>query len=63
MLQAPLLLGCDVGNLTAETMPIIGNEEVIVVNQGIISSAMLVSLILDDYQQSSNIFTYEFTEF
>lgn len=63
MLQAPLLLGCDVGNLTAETMPIIGNEEVIVVNQGIISSAMLVSLILDDYQQSSNIFTYEFAEF
>ncbi|KAH9795231.1 alpha-galactosidase 1 [Citrus sinensis] len=33
MLQAPLLLGCDVGNLTAETMPIIGNEEVIAVNQ------------------------------
>lgn len=63
MLQAPLLLGCDVGNLTAETMPIIGNEEVIAVNQGIISSAMRVSLILDDYQQSSNIFTYEFTEF
>ncbi|KAH9746886.1 alpha-galactosidase 1 [Citrus sinensis] len=31
--KAPLLLGCDVGNLTAETMPIIGNEEVIAVNQ------------------------------
>lgn len=63
MLQAPLLLGCDVGNLTAETMPIIGNEEVIAVNQGIISSAMRVSLILDDYQQSSKLFTYEFAEF
>ncbi|GAY47500.1 hypothetical protein CUMW_104930 [Citrus unshiu] len=33
--KAPLLLGCDVGNLTAETMPIIGNEEVIAVNQAI----------------------------
>lgn len=34
-IQAPLLLGCDVRNLTKESMQIIGNEEVIAVNQGI----------------------------
>ncbi|KAJ4709965.1 Alpha-galactosidase [Melia azedarach] len=31
--KAPLLLGCDVRNLTKESMQIIGNEEVIAVNQ------------------------------
>jgi len=32
--QAPLLIGCDVRNLTAETLEILGNEEVIAINQG-----------------------------
>ena len=32
--QAPLLIGCDVRNLTAETLEIISNEEVIAINQG-----------------------------
>ncbi|XP_077231048.1 alpha-galactosidase 1-like isoform X2 [Tasmannia lanceolata] len=31
--KAPLLIGCDVRNMTKETMQIIGNEEVIAVNQ------------------------------
>lgn len=31
--KAPLLLGCDVRNLTKETMDIIGNKEVIAINQ------------------------------
>ncbi|KAL9257272.1 Alpha-galactosidase 1-like protein [Drosera capensis] len=31
--KAPLLIGCDVRNMTAETMEIIGNSEVIAVNQ------------------------------
>ncbi|XP_048495078.1 alpha-galactosidase 1 isoform X2 [Beta vulgaris subsp. vulgaris] len=31
--KAPLLIGCDVRNMTQETMGIIGNEEVIAVNQ------------------------------
>ncbi|KAJ4709973.1 Alpha-galactosidase [Melia azedarach] len=31
--KAPLLLGCDVRNLTKETMEIIGNKEVIAINQ------------------------------
>lgn len=31
--KAPLLIGCDVRNMTKETMEIIGNEEVIAVNQ------------------------------
>ena len=34
MLQAPLLLGCDVRNITKENMEIIANKEVISVNQG-----------------------------
>ncbi|KAJ0096469.1 hypothetical protein Patl1_28037 [Pistacia atlantica] len=33
LLQAPLLLGCDVRNLSNETLQIISNEEVIAVNQ------------------------------
>ena len=33
-MQAPLLIGCDVRNMTKETMEIISNEEVIAVNQG-----------------------------
>lgn len=33
-LQAPLLLGCDVRNMTKETMEIVFNKEVIAVNQG-----------------------------
>jgi hypothetical protein len=36
MLQAPLLIGCDVRNMTSETMEILSNKEVIQVNQGII---------------------------
>ena len=36
MLQAPLLIGCDVRNMTSETMKILSNKEVIQVNQGII---------------------------
>lgn len=34
LLQAPLLLGCDIRNMTRETMDIITNKEVIAVNQG-----------------------------
>jgi hypothetical protein len=36
MLQAPLLIGCDVRNMTSETMEILSNKEVIQVNHGII---------------------------
>lgn len=32
--QAPLLIGCDVRNITSETLEILSNEEVINVNQG-----------------------------
>ncbi|KAG9147267.1 hypothetical protein Leryth_017996 [Lithospermum erythrorhizon] len=32
--KAPLLIGCDVRNMTAETFEILSNEEVIAVNQG-----------------------------
>ncbi|CAK7323801.1 unnamed protein product [Dovyalis caffra] len=32
--KAPLLLGCDVRNMTKETMEIVANKEVIAVNQG-----------------------------
>ena len=34
LLQAPLLLGCDVRNMTKETLKIVSNKEVIAVNQG-----------------------------
>lgn len=34
LLQAPLLIGCDVRNMTAETFEILSNKEVIAVNQG-----------------------------
>lgn len=33
-MQAPLLIGCDVRNMTKHTMEIIANREVIDVNQG-----------------------------
>jgi len=32
--QAPLLIGCDVRNMTAETLEILSNKEIIAVNQG-----------------------------
>ena len=34
LLQAPLLIGCDVRNMTSETKEILSNTEVIAVNQG-----------------------------
>lgn len=33
-MQAPLLIGCDVRNITAETLELLSNKEVIAVNQG-----------------------------
>jgi len=33
-MQAPLLIGCDVRNMAAETLEILSNTEVIAVNQG-----------------------------
>lgn len=36
-MQAPLLIGCDVRNMTAETLVLLTNEEVIAVNQGNLS--------------------------
>lgn len=33
--KAPLLLGCDIRNMTKETMEIVANKEVIAINQGI----------------------------
>ena len=32
--KAPLLLGCDIRNMTKETMEIVANKEVIALNQG-----------------------------
>ncbi|CAL9146589.1 unnamed protein product [Musa hybrid cultivar] len=32
--KAPLIIGCDVRSMTKETLAILGNEEVIAVNQG-----------------------------
>lgn len=34
LMKAPLIIGCDVRNMTAETYEILTNEEVISVNQG-----------------------------
>ncbi|KAL5763408.1 hypothetical protein ACOSP7_019672 [Xanthoceras sorbifolium] len=42
--KAPLLLGCDVRNITKETMQIISNQEVIAVNQGPLSGNRIVVL-------------------
>jgi hypothetical protein len=36
--QAPLLIGCDVRNMTAETLEILTNKEVIAINQGCTTS-------------------------
>ena len=33
LLKAPLLIGCDLSNMTSETLEIIGNEEIIAINQ------------------------------
>lgn len=34
VMQAPLLIGCDVRNMSIETVQILSNKEVIAVNQG-----------------------------
>lgn len=36
--QAPLLIGCDVRNMTSQTFEILSNKDVIAVNQGIFYS-------------------------
>lgn len=41
--QAPLLIGCDVRNMTAETFEILSNKEVIDINQGKSNSFPLLS--------------------
>lgn len=46
MLQAPLLIGCDVRNMTSETMEILSNKEVIQVNQGITLKFVFLVLFL-----------------
>lgn len=47
MFQAPLLIGCDVRNMTSETIEILSNKEVIQVNQGITQNLafVLISLV------------------
>ena len=47
MLQAPLLLGCDLRNLTKETKEIITNTEVIAVNQGIEEITITLPFVID----------------
>jgi hypothetical protein len=42
MFQAPLLIGCDVRNMTSETTEILSNKEVIQVNQGIVQILVFV---------------------
>lgn len=44
-LQAPLLIGCDVRNMTRETKEILSNKEVIAVNQGILNTLILLTII------------------
>lgn len=44
-MQAPLLVGCDVRNITAETFEIIGNKEVIDINQGKTAWSLPLSLL------------------
>ncbi|URE33394.1 alpha-galactosidase [Musa troglodytarum] len=44
---APLLIGCDVRNLSKETLAILGNEEVIAVNQAPISGYRTVVILLN----------------
>lgn len=34
MMQAPLLIGCDIRNISHETLGILSNKDVIAVNQG-----------------------------
>lgn len=33
LLKAPLLIGCDVRNIDKDTLDLIGNEEIIAINQ------------------------------
>lgn len=60
--QAPLLIGCDVRNMTAETFKILSNEEVIAVNQGIMllycSAAHVHALALYHQIISATLFSY-----
>lgn len=37
LLQAPLIIGCDVRSISRETLEILSNPEVIAINQGQIS--------------------------
>lgn len=50
--QAPLLIGCDIRNLTPETFELVSNKEVIAVNQG----ESLSLIVLSFYLSSSFIF-------
>lgn len=45
-MQAPLLIGCDVRSMTAETLEIVTNKEVIAVNQGRLLGLTLATLFL-----------------
>ena len=42
--EAPLLIGCDVRNMTSETVKILSNKEVIQVNQGVAQNLVFVHL-------------------
>jgi len=52
VMQAPLIIGCDVRNMTTETFEILSNTEVIAVDQGIsflLVIGMLIELESRDY--------------
>lgn len=52
-MQAPLLIGCDVRNMTAETFELLSNEEVIAVNQGRVSVSLIFVATSLNFEQGS----------
>ena len=64
MFQASLLIGCDVRNMTSDTMEILRNKEVIQVNQGIAQNLVFVLLsIVCRHVETSKAVFFSITSF
>lgn len=53
--QAPLLVGCDVRNMTTETFELLTNKEVIAINQGETYS-LFISAFFNSFKYAASIF-------
>ena len=61
-MQAPLLIGCDVRNMSPQTLEILSNKEVIDVNQGdqhlFILSFLILYYLIPPFKQEHLLFAH-----